>query len=507
MRWFKWVFWFVLIFFGAKALAAFGHPNSGNKLAMASLQFVFGTILFGGVAFFLGWLTGREDVPVSSGLNPASSPAEIPPEVPATTFQASPNPASLANVIPTSAISALRTNEQTNTNELPAMSNPAIASDLAQSARTQEQLWADALTEFESASRRPGLWAKSFAEASGNDAMAKANYLRFRVEELQLEPKSQSDEAGRKKTAPATVVAGSSNVMPVNVDAIAEVQNSFADKYAWVFALLVASSVVIFFALDKANPATKPVAGVGALAVADSSAVATQQKSDEMDALNTSKQPFDATVGPDSGLVINKLPKPKPINLATDFDWASAYKARATNDQILSVLSQRGLLDFDYAKVKKQGVSDDQIADYFNPPKKVDVPAVADGNPVFTPKPKLASPDVKTSQKLNERALTKGDNTRVTPQQSKIDSEILKQEVEAQKLQAQVAQTARDAQAISDAQMMVKFEFPKWMEDVKSYKFATWIANEPLEIKALMNSKSVEDTRSLMKRFYGRNKK
>jgi len=507
MRWFKGVFWFVLIFFGVKALVAFGQPNSGNKLALAVLGFVGGTILFGGVAFFLGWLTGKEDVPVSSGLNPASSPAEIPPEVRATTSQSSPNPASLANVIPTSAISALKTNEQTNASELPAISNPAITIDLAQSARTQEQLWADALTEFESASRRPGLWAKSFAEASGNDAMAKANYLRFRVEELELEAKSQSDEARRKKTTPATAIAASSNVTPVNMDAIAEVQISFVEKYAWVFALLVASSVVIFFALNKANPTTKPVAGVGALAVADSSAVATQQKSDEMDALDASKQPFDATVGPNGGLVINQLPKPKAINLATDFDWAGAYKAGATNDQILSVLSQRGLLDFDYAKVKKQGVSDDQIADYFNPPKKVDVPPVADGKPVSTPKPKLASPDVKTSQKLNERALTKGDNIRVTPQQTKIDPEILKQEVEAQKLQAQVAQTARDAQAISDAQMMVKFEFPKWMEDVKSFKFKTWIENEPLEIQALMNSKSVEDTRSLMKRYYGRNKK
>ena len=107
--------------------------------------------------------------------------------------------------------------------------------------------------------------------------MAKANYLRFRVEELELEAKSQRDEVRPKKTAPATAIAGSSNVIPVNVDAIAEVQISFADKYAWEFTLLVVSSVVIFFALNKANPTTKPVAGVGALAVADNSAVAAQQ--------------------------------------------------------------------------------------------------------------------------------------------------------------------------------------------------------------------------------------
>lgn len=50
-----------------------------------------------------------------------------------------------------------------------------------------EKFWADALAEFESSSRRPGLWAKAFAEANGNEAAAKASYLRQRAGELRDE--------------------------------------------------------------------------------------------------------------------------------------------------------------------------------------------------------------------------------------------------------------------------------------------------------------------------------
>lgn len=48
-----------------------------------------------------------------------------------------------------------------------------------------ERLWASALAEFDSKSRRAGLWAKAFAEANGDESLAKASYLRARVVELQ----------------------------------------------------------------------------------------------------------------------------------------------------------------------------------------------------------------------------------------------------------------------------------------------------------------------------------
>ena len=54
-----------------------------------------------------------------------------------------------------------------------------------------EACWSAALTEFESAGRRSGLWAKAFSEAGGNEAIAKATYLRSRAVELAREEQSR----------------------------------------------------------------------------------------------------------------------------------------------------------------------------------------------------------------------------------------------------------------------------------------------------------------------------
>jgi RNA polymerase primary sigma factor len=50
-----------------------------------------------------------------------------------------------------------------------------------------DSLWATALEEYESQTRRPGLFARLFAEANGDEAKTKAAYLRERVKELSLE--------------------------------------------------------------------------------------------------------------------------------------------------------------------------------------------------------------------------------------------------------------------------------------------------------------------------------
>jgi len=52
------------------------------------------------------------------------------------------------------------------------------------SPEADEHLWGRALAEFESESRRPGLWARALSESNGNDSLAKARYLRRRHEEL-----------------------------------------------------------------------------------------------------------------------------------------------------------------------------------------------------------------------------------------------------------------------------------------------------------------------------------
>ena len=48
-----------------------------------------------------------------------------------------------------------------------------------------ENLWEQALNEYDGSARKQGLWARLFSEAQGNEAITKANYLRIRVDEMQ----------------------------------------------------------------------------------------------------------------------------------------------------------------------------------------------------------------------------------------------------------------------------------------------------------------------------------
>lgn len=59
--------------------------------------------------------------------------------------------------------------------------------DTTMAANLEEEFWAKALAEYESNARRPGLYARAFSQAQGNEAVAKASYLKQRVEEFSLE--------------------------------------------------------------------------------------------------------------------------------------------------------------------------------------------------------------------------------------------------------------------------------------------------------------------------------
>lgn len=70
----------------------------------------------------------------------------------------------------------------------PQQSTPPHITDLHEFDRSkkisiEEIFWEKALVEFEK-NRRPGLWAKSFSKAKGNEDIAKAIYLEERVNEL-----------------------------------------------------------------------------------------------------------------------------------------------------------------------------------------------------------------------------------------------------------------------------------------------------------------------------------
>jgi len=49
---------------------------------------------------------------------------------------------------------------------------------------TEEDNWATAMAEVESGQRRPGVWAKAFAESEGDETKAKVAYLKVRVQQL-----------------------------------------------------------------------------------------------------------------------------------------------------------------------------------------------------------------------------------------------------------------------------------------------------------------------------------
>lgn len=76
--------------------------------------------------------------------------------------------------------------------DTPASTALVLAAPAAPAEPTEELMWASALTEFEGKHRRAGLWAKSFAQAAGNEAQAKACYLKQRVTELQAEQQQQA---------------------------------------------------------------------------------------------------------------------------------------------------------------------------------------------------------------------------------------------------------------------------------------------------------------------------
>lgn len=66
----------------------------------------------------------------------------------------------------------------------PAAARPPASAPARSGPVVSEELWAQALQEFNSPQRRAGLWAKAFAYAQGNEAQAQAHYLKERVQQL-----------------------------------------------------------------------------------------------------------------------------------------------------------------------------------------------------------------------------------------------------------------------------------------------------------------------------------
>lgn len=66
-------------------------------------------------------------------------------------------------------------------------------------ASTDEDYWATAMNEVETGQRRPGVWAKVFAECDGDETKAKVAYLKARVQQLTDAERMRREQVARRE--------------------------------------------------------------------------------------------------------------------------------------------------------------------------------------------------------------------------------------------------------------------------------------------------------------------
>jgi hypothetical protein len=89
--------------------------------------------------------------------------------------------------------------------EIPTVEPPKIVpTDQNATATPRDEHWAQALTELQSSARKPGLWARAYAEAQGDESRAQANYLSARSRQLvqeEVESKLKKQQAAEQDEA------------------------------------------------------------------------------------------------------------------------------------------------------------------------------------------------------------------------------------------------------------------------------------------------------------------
>lgn len=169
LKWFKVVLWLALVVVCIKVLFAFGDAEPMNRLSQALILLPLVLLGFGTPAYLLGYF-------LAEGSPPRNSTKA---NVPTTALAVEARPS-----LPASDLHPV-TLSMDSKHPVPDLAATLSISTASQSSTTQtEQLWAIALAEFEGTSRRPGVWARVFAEAQGNEALAKANYLKSRFDDM-----------------------------------------------------------------------------------------------------------------------------------------------------------------------------------------------------------------------------------------------------------------------------------------------------------------------------------
>ena len=190
-----WVFYAVTHFIGWIASKQMFRSSMRDDITLSqSIKLVEFHILFCVVSLLIAglWflvadhLTRRLVDRKRIGLNPIlqAQPIAVSQSVPsrnsAPTEPAAPPPGS----IQWSARQAAGTTSQAATNAVQFVNQAETPTPKPLSESTEEDFWATAMTEVETGQRRPGVWAKAFAECDGDETKAKVGYLKSRVQQL-----------------------------------------------------------------------------------------------------------------------------------------------------------------------------------------------------------------------------------------------------------------------------------------------------------------------------------
>ena len=111
---------------------------------------------------------------------PIAVSQSVPSWNPSPTVPAAPPPGSTQ----LSASQAARTTSQATPNAVQFVNQAQTPTPMPLSSSTEEDFWATAMAEVETGQRRPGVWAKAFAESDGDETKAKVAYLKARVRQL-----------------------------------------------------------------------------------------------------------------------------------------------------------------------------------------------------------------------------------------------------------------------------------------------------------------------------------
>ena len=78
-------------------------------------------------------------------------------------------------------------------------------------------------------------------------------------------------------------------------------------------------------------------------------------------------------------------------------------------------------------------------------------------------------------------------------------------DAEAMRADRAAAKAAADQAHITEAQDMLKKDYPNWTKDVNTDVYSKWIVNEPTEVQAMQSSTSFASADRLMRLFYAAN--